>query len=301
MAIILPRVHLNQHSTQWHEVEQRLFAPATQAEKNAQLELGIAAAIAGHWPKAEPHLNRLIAEGADINAALGPLSEPARGGWWGFKTLCMNAWNWCLDQGFNIDDPLPGVDLTFLQMTFADQWGTNGDDVTKRYRDALWRHCPDVRVRNRAGRTALHEAALSGNADWIGRLVDSGALVNVACSRGTTPLSEAASSGSLKTVQALLDRGAAWGAPDTICPLAAATYAFVVAERRSYNVIEALLALGMDPQAKPGGARSAVEILQEGLQRSPAAAHRLAPLKSLIESSCIAQNLPAPQAPRPRL
>ena len=77
---------------------------------------------------------------------------------------------------------------------------------------------PQLRIDqpNRAGETALMQAAIKGQTAWVGRLLDRGARVEglaEAGGRGWTPLHYAASGPALATAQLLLARGARLDAP----------------------------------------------------------------------------------------
>ena len=74
----------------------------------------------------------------------------------------------------------------------------------------------NVRATTRlGGYTPLHLASQAGNNAAIGSLLASGAAVNVATATGATPLMLAAASGSVDVVTTLLDRGADIHATDT--------------------------------------------------------------------------------------
>ena len=84
-------------------------------------------------------------------------------------------------------------------------------DDAPRVAAALLAH-PSVKVdaTTAAGETPLMMAAITGQLDWMQRLMNRGALINRA---GWTPLHYAASGPDAKAVALLLDRGAAIDAP----------------------------------------------------------------------------------------
>lgn len=104
---------------------------------------------------------------------------------------------------------------------------------------------PDLRARDVEGNTALHWAALNGNARLVKELLERRALATATNNAGATPLLYAV--GNVDSVRVLLDRGAEVNRASRfgITPLiAAASYP------QSSAAVRLLLDRGADPQAK---------------------------------------------------
>ncbi len=65
-----------------------------------------------------------------------------------------------------------------------------------------------VSARNLAGKTALHEAARSGNAQFIRTLIPAGADIDAVDETGKTPLTDAIQANRAESIRVLLERGA---------------------------------------------------------------------------------------------
>ncbi len=104
---------------------------------------------------------------------------------------------------------------------------------------------PDLRAQDAEGNTALHWAALNGDARLVKELLSRGASVAVTNQVGATPLLYAV--GNLNSVKALLDGGAAVNAASKFgtTPLIAAAH-----YPESRAVARLLLDRGADPRAK---------------------------------------------------
>src|SRR6266496_4114797 len=104
---------------------------------------------------------------------------------------------------------------------------------------------PDLQARDVDGNTALHWAALHGNARLVKELLERGALATVTNNAGATPLLYAV--GNVDAVRVLLDRGADVNRASKfgITPLAAAA-----SYPQSSAVVRLLLDQGANPQAR---------------------------------------------------
>lgn len=122
----------------------------------------------------------------------------------------------------------------------------------------LLRHKARIGATGPRGRSALHEAAAAGHAGIVHALLDAGADPRAVDPEGRTPLHEAARAGALPVVEALLDAGAAADARDR--EGGSVLHHACQAELPSREVVERLLARGVDPAAVDGQGRSAADL-----------------------------------------
>jgi ankyrin repeat protein len=85
-------------------------------------------------------------------------------------------------------------------------WAVESDNLEKVR--ALLKAGADAKAANRYGMTALHLAAVNGDAAMIRELIDAGADVNAVLPEGETVLMTAARTGNAASVKLLLERGA---------------------------------------------------------------------------------------------
>src|SRR5690606_21603012 len=114
----------------------------------------------------------------------------------------------------------------------------------------------------RLGRSALHAAALHGHGDCADVLVAAGAQVNARDSHGVTPLMEAARAGANRVLSRLVFRK-----PDPAPTDAQGRNALHLAcasKQANLETVKALLALGIDREARTRDGRSAVDIAAAG-------------------------------------
>lgn len=121
----------------------------------------------------------------------------------------------------------------------------------------LLRHKARVDARGRLERTALMNACLAGNLAIVDALLDAGADVDASDSHGVRPLLEAARAGAAAVVQRL-----AQAAPDPQARDQNGRNALLLAAAASADAatLDALLALGVDPQQAADDGRRAVDI-----------------------------------------
>jgi ankyrin repeat protein len=114
-----------------------------------------------------------------------------------------------------------------------------------------------VDARGRLNRSALHVACLAGNAEIAQALIEAGADVNARDEQGVSPLLEVARAGSLPTLRVLASRR-----PDASVCDAAGRNALAIAcqgTRADGELVDALLALGVDPQQAGRDGRRAID------------------------------------------
>lgn len=122
----------------------------------------------------------------------------------------------------------------------------------------LLRHKAAVDARGRLGRTALMSACLAGNVEIAGALLAAGADVDARDEHAVTPLLEAARAGAT----AVLERLAA-ARPDAGCRDHSGRSAMLVAcqsAQASGATIDALLKLGVDPEAAADDGRRPIDV-----------------------------------------
>lgn len=120
----------------------------------------------------------------------------------------------------------------------------------------------EVGASDRLGRSALHAAALHGHGDCADVLVAAGAQVNARDSHGVTPLMEAARAGANRVLSRLVFRK-----PDPAPTDAQGRNALHLAcasKQANLETVKALLALGIDREARTRDGRSAVDIAAAG-------------------------------------
>lgn len=122
---------------------------------------------------------------------------------------------------------------------------------------ALLKNRPDLQAHDVDGNTALHWAALNGDAHLVRELLKRGALANLTNKVGATPLLYAV--GNTESVSALLDGGAA-----SVLNQASqfGTTPLVAAARypKSSDVVRLLLARGPDARSKTNALREAASV-----------------------------------------
>jgi ankyrin repeat protein len=114
-----------------------------------------------------------------------------------------------------------------------------------------------VDARGRLNRSALHVACLAAHAEVAQALLDAGADVNARDEQGVSPLLEAARAGHLPTLKVLAARH-----PDAaVCDNAGRNALAIAcqASRSDGELVEALLALGVDPQQACRDGRRALD------------------------------------------
>jgi ankyrin repeat protein len=110
-------------------------------------------------------------------------------------------------------------------------------------------------ARTGLGETALHYLAVEDQLPSVKWLIEQGAEVNVVNSVGTTPLSDAASLGYLQMVSLLLSRGARVNRAGESEPTLHSAV-----RGGSADIVEALLAAGVDVNAVEQGGESALHV-----------------------------------------
>lgn len=112
-----------------------------------------------------------------------------------------------------------------------------------------------VNAVNARGETALMVAALIGQSESVGLLIEKGATINP---EGWTPLHYAASSGHLKVIKQLIEAGANKNAlsPNGTTPM------MMAVRRRNLTAYQNLLMAGADPTVKNDRGLSAVDYLE---------------------------------------
>ena len=122
----------------------------------------------------------------------------------------------------------------------------------------LLRHKARANARDARGRSALHDAAAAGHAGVCRALLDAGADVEARDGEGRTPLLDAARAGALDALDVLLAAKADPLATDGNA--ANALHLACAAEHAAPELVQRLLALGIDPQARDADGRSAVDV-----------------------------------------
>lgn len=111
------------------------------------------------------------------------------------------------------------------------------------------------------GRSALHEAAAAGHVGICRALLEAGADHALADAEGRTPLLDAARAGAMGALDVLLAAGANLQAVDTHG--AGALHHACQAEVTAADLVQRLLALGLDPNRPDAAGRSALELARE--------------------------------------
>ncbi|MCB1560029.1 MAG: ankyrin repeat domain-containing protein [Xanthomonadales bacterium] len=132
----------------------------------------------------------------------------------------------------------------------------SGDDDPTGVR-LLLRHKAGVNATGRFGRTALHAAALSGNADVAAMLIEAGADLDARDERGIAALHEAARAGADPVIEQL----AAAGADAMVLDEAGCNALNIACRSRRATVatLRALLRMGVDPEHVGSDGRTPLE------------------------------------------
>ncbi|HEY0502556.1 MAG TPA: ankyrin repeat domain-containing protein [Lysobacter sp.] len=145
-----------------------------------------------------------------------------------------------------------------------------------------------VDARDASGRSALHEAAFAGHADIVAALLEAGADPAAVDQRGRTPLLEAARGGRLAVLERLLEhlpRGGAVEAAAVDAHGRGALALAAMAESTTPALIQRLLDLGLDPEARDFDDKRAIDRAAEaGRWALVAALDRAYPLPSAVRS-----------------
>ncbi len=151
----------------------------------------------------------------------------------------------------------------------------------------LLKHKARVNARDTNGRTALHEAALSGNAEALGALLDAGADVQARDTAGRTPLLEAARGAPLAVLQTLIEAGADVAVLDT--EGRGALVLACLADAPSQALVQRLIELGADPGVAGADGKRAVDLAAEaGRWTLVAALDPTYPLPSRVTDDALA-------------
>jgi ankyrin repeat protein len=155
----------------------------------------------------------------------------------------------------------------------------------------LLKHKARVNARDAGGRSALHEAALAGNAEALGALLDAGADVQARDAADRTPLLDAARGAHLAILQTLVEAGAEVAAVDAEGRGALALAC--MADAPSHALVQRLLELGADPGLAGADGKRAVDLAAEaGRWTLVAALDPTYPLPSRVADDALATSPP---------
>lgn len=243
---------------------------ATDAEGNTPLHHAVRSS--------DPGVAALLRDaGADINAlnvdGVSPLGSACTSGNWRLAKFL-------LERGAK-PEPQDG------QPVLLSAAGCEDDDPAGV--QLLLRSKARVNAVDARGRAALHEAAAAGHAAIVRTLLDAGADHALADAEGRTPLLDAARAGTSGVLDVLLAAGADPNAVDAHG--AGALHHACLADVTAADLIQRLLALGLDPAHPDGAGHSPLSLAQEaGRWR----------LVALLDPHTTSSQIPlAPETPTP--
>ncbi len=156
----------------------------------------------------------------------------------------------------------------------------------------LLRHKAKVNARDGLQRTALHMAAAAGHCEICTALLAAGAEANATDANGRTPIHDAASAGAVPVLDVVLKAGA--DAQLTDAHGATALHLACAAETPSLDMVQRLVALGLNPTAIDADGLSALAIATKDRHwRLVAALDPRQPLPvSMLEDDTLSQSRP---------
>src|SRR5688572_17943231 len=174
--------------------------------------------------------------------------------------------------------------------------GTEEDDAAGV--GLLLKHKAKVDARDAQGRTALMEAAYAGRAGIVEALLNAGADAAAVDRLGRTPMLEAARGGRLAVLERLLahlPRGGAHEAAAVDAHGRGALTLAAMSENATPTLVERLLALGLDPDARDFDDKRAIDRAAEaGRWALVAALDRAYPLPSAVSDAADAHDASLP-------
>lgn len=180
-----------------------------------------------------------------------PLDPVDRDGWSPLGVACANG-NWRLAKFLLERGAKPEPEGGQPALLAA----SGGDDDAAGAR-LLLKLKARVDARGRLNRSALHVACLAGNAEIAQVLMDAGADINARDEQGVSPLLEVARAGSVGVLRLLASRR-----PDAgVCDSAGRNALAIACQgtRADGELVDALLALGVDPQQAGRDGRRAID------------------------------------------